>query len=91
MARSDWSTQKARTLLKSSSHSLDLVRKRKKAKINMSSEFGTPETTGYVGMAERLRRMQNRTPDRFRRDPGKKPAWEPKKRATVVSSLFKKF
>ena len=57
----------------------------------MSSEFGTPETPGYVGMAERLRRMQNKTPDRFRRDPGQKPAWEPKKRATVVSTKIETF
>ena len=54
----------------------------------MSSEFGTPETPGYVGMAERLRRMQNKTPDRFRRDPGPKPAMEQRKRATVVSTRF---
>ena len=54
----------------------------------MSSEFGTPETPGYVGMAERLRRMQSKTPDRFRRDPGPKPAMEQRKRATVVSTRF---
>merc|ERR1711892_738935 len=49
----------------------------------MSSEFGTPETPGYVGMAERLRRMQSKTPDRFRRDPAPRPVqWEGRKRAT---------
>ena len=55
------------------------------------SEFGTPETPSYMGMAERLRRMQNKTPDRFRREPGPKPEpWVGRKRATQVQffSIF---
>ena len=55
------------------------------------SEFGTPETPSYMGMAERLRRMQNKTPDRFRREPGPKPEpWVGRKRATQVK-IFKIF
>ena len=58
------------------------------------SEFGTPETPSYMGMAERLRRMQNKTPDRFRREPGPKPEpWVGRKRATQVkfSNFFFRF
>ena len=55
------------------------------------SEFGTPETPSYVGMAERLRRMQQKTPDRFRRDPGERPEpWTGRKQNTVVNDVPKK-
>ena len=54
------------------------------------SEFGTPETPSYVGMAERLRRMQEKTPDRFRRDPGERPQpWTGRKKNTVVRDYAK--
>ena len=38
----------------------------------MQSEYGSDEE-GYVGLQERINRLANKTPDRFRRTPALQP------------------
>ena len=49
-------------------------------------------TDGYIGLTERIQRIVNKTPDRFKRnlvnDENQRPVEIGRKRPTLVSSLY---
>lgn len=49
-------------------------------------------TDGYIGLTERIQRIANKTPDRFKRNPvndeNRRPVEIGRKRPTLVSSLY---
>ena len=54
----------------------------------MSDQSFFSDDGGYIGMAERLQKIQA-TPDRFKREPGPAPKkWKERRQATLVLLLF---